>query len=129
MKLSQKQQIVEYAKAHPGGFTAAALVAHTGIKANQVARKLWELKKKKILAHNPKKHTYTLIGQNDKTIKVTAPPKDNKIKQERENAALTMLDNMLKEVQETEEKYQDALAIIRYLENKLYVVIQRDARI
>lgn len=126
MKLSHKQQILEHAKAHPEGFKAADL-AYTGMKPPQIARKLWELKKKKILTHNIKKHTYSLNTFNETPKKQVAPKTQAKpATRERDNQTLQMIDNMLKEVIETEEKYQDALAIIRYLENKLYIAIQRE---
>lgn len=124
MKLSQKQQIIEHAKAHPEGFKAADL-AYTGIKPNQIARKLWEMKKKKILTHNTKKHTYSLTVVNK--TKPTQPK--TQAKPTRETDYYRRLFDSLSDMHEKlEAKHEDALAIIRYLENKLLIAIQHDAR-
>lgn len=128
MKLSQKQQIIEHAKAHPEGFKAVDL-AYTGMKPNHIARKLWEMKKKKILTHNMKKHTYSLNTFNKTPTPKAKTKVDYKSVDPRDDAvAAKILDGMLKEQIEVTEKYQDALAIIRYLENKLLIAIQHDAR-
>lgn len=128
MKLSHKQQILAHAKSRPEGFKAADL-AYTGMKPPQIARKLWELKNKKILTHNKKKHTYSLNTFNKTPTPKVKAKVDYKSVDPRDDAvAAKILDGMLKEQIEVTEKYQDALAIIRYLENKLLIAIQHDAR-
>lgn len=136
MKQSTTQRILEVAKKHPNGFTATDVRAVIKGKPERIYVALSTLKKKGVLEHNSEMGRYML-----KSVPVTVPKPDKKrfdslmemvreenIKIEREDAAAKMLDNMLKEVQETEEKYQDALAIIRYLESKLVTAIQHDAR-
>lgn len=140
MKQSTTQRIIEIAKKHPNGFTATDVRAVIKGKPERIYVALSTLKKKGVVEHDSEMGRYKL-----KSVQVTAPTPEKKgkgfenlmsmvreenlkIKQEREEAAAKMLDNMLKEVQETSEKYQDALAIIRYLESKLVTAIQHDAR-
>lgn len=144
MKLTKKQIIANYAEQHPEGFTPKQMMAATKIKDKNIWVTLSEMKKEGLLSHDPKTRLYKA-----KTAQVSVPMAswdgenagkpitkeqlkqlvaEANIKIDREEQATRMLDNMLKEVQETEEKYQDALAVIRYLESKLLTAIQHDAR-
>ena len=145
--MSTTKKVIAFARTKPEGFKAAEVRAVIKGDPKRLYVALSTLKKKGALTHDAATGVYKLGESmvNSKTVQVTAPTPEKKskgfenlmsmvreenlkIKKEREDAALTMLDNMLKEVQETSEKYQDALAIIRYLESKLITAIQHDAR-
>ena len=126
MKLTKKQRIINYAKQNPNGFTPKQLLADANIKDKNIWVTLSGMKKAGVLVHDPKTSTYRLATPEPTSQKKVLKP-FNKKQQPAFDPAI-MLDNILNQVQQTEEKYQDALAIIRYLEGKLYTVIQRDAR-
>lgn len=155
MKLTKKQRIVNYAMQNPNGFTPKQLLADTNIKDKNIWVALSQMKKAGVLVHDPKTSTYRLadgqvkkapmaswdgenagkpitkqklkyiLNQNSKTVQVTAPKKP--VTQELDYYR-RLLDALSNTHEQLEQKHEDALAIIRYLENKLYTVIQRDAR-
>lgn len=125
MKKSVGSKILAFAKERGGWFSATDVRQAIKAKPERIYVELSVLKKKGLLNHDAAARKY-ILNQNSKTVQVTAPTAAQpKPKQPAFDPAI-MLDNILKQVQQTEEKYEDALAIIRYLENKLYVAIQRD---
>lgn len=135
MKLTKKQRILNYAKQNPNGFTPKQLLADTSIKDKNIWVTLSQMKKAGVLAHDLKTSTYRLAtSQNVEVLKPF-----NKKKLSRVDAISEAQADMVGELagemfklrercDQLDEQYTDALAIIRYLEGKLYTVIQRDAR-
>jgi len=132
-KVSTVNKILAFARNHGGWFTAShvAYLAKGKSKSN-VYVALAALKKAGKLAHNPDTKQY-LLNQNSKTVTVTAPEKP-KLDPARENDAKTIQylieeqNRLHSELAATDEKYDDALAVIRYLEDKLIKTIQYTAR-
>jgi hypothetical protein len=91
---------------------------------------LGKLKKQGILKHNAKKKVYTFVPYPG-----TQPlPEKPKLDPARENDAKTIQylieeqNRLHSELAATDEKYDDALAVIRYLEDKLIKTIQYTAK-
>lgn len=148
MKLTKKQRIANYAKQNPNGFTPKQLLADTKIKDKNIWVTLSQMKKAGVLAHDPKTKTYRLIEK--KAIFASWDEKNEGksiTKQDLKHVIDTLAEstftnkimgdyadmtgdfvNLAEKYERISEQYTDALAIIRYLENKLYTVIQRDAR-
>lgn len=140
MKLTKKQRIVNYAMQNPNGFTPKQLLADTNIKDKNIWVALSQMKKAGVLVHDPKTSTYRLANPAptpQKKLKDMIDQWDAEITAEEESAFSKKimgdyadmtgdLVNLAEEYKRVAEQYTDALAVIRYLEGKLYVAIQRD---
>lgn len=104
-------------------------------KPNYISSALWNLKKAGTVNHNIDNGEYTLTSVNktqEQAVPIKAAPKvdDRRLKEAlaeahiwRENAqSKTMIADKLNV------QYEDALAVIRYLEDKLFKAIQSNAR-
>lgn len=158
MKLTKKQRIINYAKQNPNGFTPKQLLADTKIKDKNIWVTLSGMKKAGVLVHDPKTSTYRLADGQVKKAPMASWDGENAGKPITKQKLKDMLDlwnaeiaaeeesafskkimgdyadmtgdlvNLAEKYERVVEQYTDALAIIRYLEGKLYTVIQRDAR-
>lgn len=127
MKVTKKQRIVAYAKQHPEGFSPKQLMNDTNIRDKNVWVLLAQLKKAKVLAHDPKTHTYKLLNEFNKSANTAL---DRARKNDKDTIA-HLIDQMVDVAEQRKaisEKYEDALTIIRYLENKLVTSIQYATR-
>ena len=133
MKLSTSGKILAFAKQHPDGFFAQD-VRDMARRRQAVYVALSNLKKKGLLTRDATGR-YTL-NQNDQTVTITAPHKPEKAKLDpaRKSDVETiswLVDqnvDLHNEVQSLKEQRDDALTIIRYLEDKLIRVIQYTAQ-
>jgi hypothetical protein len=148
-KSSTGYKILAFARAMDGWFTAADVVyAAKGKSKSNIYVALSALKKAGKLVHDPGTKSYRL-NENSKTITVTAPkaptlappnppkhPKPEKppLDPARKNDVQTiswLVDQnteLNQKVQKLEEQYEDALSVIRYLEDKLIRTIQYTAQ-
>lgn len=136
MKQSVRQQVLTFAKSKTGewfkplDFTSL----HPGIPPAQVHVVLSILKKRGVLKHNAAKKSYMLAGDEAKPTKEKLDPRrkndidtiDRLI--EEQNVLFSRIREAKAEVLEMNEKYDDALAVIRYLEDKLIRTIQYTAQ-
>ena len=114
--------VMQIAEAHPEGFTPAdvrEIVPKS--RAKQISTVLFQMRKKGILHRGVDTGVYTLTPVNTSVAK--AEPTQNKPVSTREVEAELMLRN-----QELFHKLEDALAIIRYLEDKVFKAIQFNAQ-
>lgn len=127
MKVTKKQRIVAYAKQHPEGFSPKQLMNDTNIRDKNVWVLLAQLKKAKVLAHDPKTHTYKLLNEFNKPAK---PKLDPARKSDRDTIGylVDQTVDLARARDDALEKYGDALAVIRYLEDKLIKTIQYTAQ-
>lgn len=137
-KITVRQQVMRFADKHPEGFTAAQAREAIKVTAKRLYVVLWQMKKAGVLTHDEAAHTYALTGVNKKKVAPEVPPpmvpmpepqKPIVIKDTKEVSSLRFQVSQLKKYnEEVEERYNDALAIVRYLEDKLFRAIQHDAR-
>jgi DNA-binding HxlR family transcriptional regulator len=148
---SVSQQIVSVLKKSGTLRLADIRIALPDIKTNYISSSLWNLKKAGTVNHNIDSGEYTLTSVN-KTQEQAAPKEkpshseavkegmaktisklnmqiaDYKKTLDRADTVYEELSNRYKVLQSTHSQVQevhvDALAVIRYLENKLYVVIK-----
>ena len=141
-KVSNVKRVIDFAKNSPNGFTVEDVKQQVkGVVPNSLYSLLWKLKKSGFLTHDPETHKYMVADAS--AIKLTAVNKTAKPKKhvigavplppkgsdEREIRELGYRVHGLKnQVTRIEGQYIDALAIIRYLEDKLFKAIQHDAR-
>jgi len=127
VKLTKIQKITNYAKNHPEGFSPKQLMEDTKIKDKNIWVTLSKMKKQGLLKHNTKTRKYKLLNTFNKPGKVKLDPA-------RENDVQTisyLVDqtvDLATARDEANKKYEDALAIIRYLEHKLITSIQYATR-
>lgn len=113
--------IMKIAEAYPDGFTPADVrTVVPKRRAKQISPVLSQMRKRGVLHRGVDTGVYTLTGVNKPEVEPEEKPVQNKPVPTREVEAELMLRN-----QELFHKLEDALAVIRYLENKLYVVIQQ----
>lgn len=142
MKVSNKQRVIQIAKNFPNGFTTKDVKEQIrGIPPATMYALLWTMKKAGILNYNGETNVYTAGDLSTPVYKSaktktkaktrlqgpsTVPPKGS---YEREISNLTFqVQQQKKFAEELNIKYEDALAIIRYLEDKLFKAIQYNAR-
>ena len=132
---SVSQQIVGVLKKSGTLRLADIRKALPDVKSNYISTALWNLKKANVVSHNADSAEYTLTSVNktqEQAAPIKAAPKvdDRRLKEAlaeahiwRENAqSKTMIADKLNV------QYEDALAVIRYLEDKLFKAIQSNAR-
>lgn len=133
-KLSARSQLVNFAKKHPEGFTVAQARQHVKGTPSRISVLLWQLKKDGELKHDPKTGIYVLTDVNKpaETTNEVDEVKDLKNMLTRADSSYADLAGQLvaakTENKKVKEHYEDALAIIRYLEDKLFKAIQYNAR-
>lgn len=137
-------KVIELAKNSPDGFTVKDVKKQIkGVIPNSLYALMWKLKRDKILSHDKMTGKYTLVG-DPSAIKSTRVYKSKKPKTRLQSAetALPSKGSYEREIRELghkvhalkthvmrlEGQHHDALAIIRYLEDKLFKAIQFDAR-
>lgn len=140
-KASNISRVMEIANTFPDGFTTTDVREKIkGINLSSMHALMWNLKKKGILSHDKESGVYKLVNAPtanvstgvDKKKKLGRPrkaqaaaqtPDLNQYTRQSVNEAALMIRN-----NELNHKLEDALAIIRYLEDKLFKAIQFDAR-
>jgi hypothetical protein len=137
-KVSNVKRVMEIANTYPDGFTTVDVRKQIkGINLSSMHALLWTLKNKGVLTHDKVSGVYKLA-----TAPAPAPAADvstpvNKKRlqssgdavYEREIRNLTFRVRQLNEhTKNLQTQIDDALAIIRYLEDKLFKAIQFDAR-
>lgn len=123
MKLTKIQKITNYAKNHPEGFSPKQLMEDTKLKDKNIWVTLSKMKKQGLLKHDTKTRKYKLLNTFNKPGKVKfEPARDGDIKTI-EYLSKELLDHAEK-YKRLHDQYVDALAIIRYLENKLFILIR-----
>lgn len=147
-KISNVQKVRAVAKKHLGGFTTKDVhKALPNIKPADASVILWKLKREGFLEHDRDAGVYKWTGKPDAaapTADVSTPvdKKRRYVRKQRVQAAETVdasrqqsqqqLANELIYTQTSlksmTQRYEDALAIVRYLEDKLFRAIQLDAR-
>ena len=138
-KQSVRQQVLNFANKHPDGFTAADVRKAIKADPKRLYVVLWQMKKSGELKHNDSTHIYSLsslTGVNKKPVVVKPEPPSTKpdyeimLKKADESYAdlAARLQDERQRRTKTEERYNDALAIVRYLEDKLFKAIQYDVR-
>lgn len=122
-KPSFSEQILEVANRFPNGFTIED-IQHTKKQERSVRRAFQALVDSGKLNHDAYLESYSL-PKNSETVRVTAPWRDD---QEslgwNDESKTNLIDDLHSRLDTMEEKYQDALAVVRYLENKLITAIQ-----
>jgi hypothetical protein len=154
-KKSLIQQIINAATINPNGVTAAQIKNAVPNTKNAVSVALWKLKRYGVLTHDPKTGVYKLTDVNKSVAPDVTPaaPAPAPAKPKAKTITTVTSDKSIKEYQATlkradesyadlaarmmnlrkdfdglRERHEDALAIIRYLEDKMFKVIQFDAR-
>lgn len=141
-KLSHVERVMQLAQKKPDGFTIAE--AHAACKdagKNTVSAMMWGLKKKGVMLHDKANHVYKLAPDRLTPVNKDAPqPGTDEARAEWKeqlssatmqaaSASVQKVTNsynvLMQRYNTLQEQHQDALAIIRYLENKLYIVIQQ----
>lgn len=129
-KQSVREQIVKFANTQTDGFLAREVLNAIKAPAKQVTSALWLLKKNGVLAHDKANHRYKLTGVN-KAPALAADTVPISILNKAHSAYADLVGELQSErekVSKAKEQYEDALAIIRYLEDKLFRAIRHDAR-
>lgn len=129
MKLTKKQRILNFAKQHPEGFTPKQLLDGTKIKDKNIWVALAQMKKAGVLSHDPKTRLYKAADGSKVSKSVIKAVNDAVNAQtSRDVDTIAYLSNQIidsnNKYKELSERHNDALAIIRYLENKLLIAIQ-----
>lgn len=147
--MNTRQAILQYAAEHPEGFKSGDLSEVVKGKTSRKSVMLWQLKKDGALSHDKDTGVYKLIGDLSTAVNKTSKPAKkakrvvhrttpsesvtalkDRVKAA-EAAAARLLETsqtLYKENKLLREQLTDALAIIRYLEDKLFKAIQHDAR-
>jgi hypothetical protein len=131
MKLSTSSKILAFAKQHPDGFFAQD-VRDMARRRQAVYVALSNLKKKELLTRDATGR-YKL-NQNDQAVAAPPKPEKPKLDPARKSDVETiswLVDqnvDLNNEVQSLKEQRDDALTIIRYLEDKLIRTIQYTAQ-
>jgi len=128
--MSLQNEIMDYLKNFPEGVKVASI--HAAIKRSppQVTSTLWKMKKLGKVSHSKETHLYKLLTDVNKTKQAEPKVNDRRLQD-----ALAQADIWREEAQsktmlaeKLNVRYEDALAVIRYLEDKLFKVIQSNAR-
>lgn len=105
------------------------------IKTSRMSVVLWQLKKAGVITHNMKTGIYTLTGVNNSAETVEAPKvapavrdKQLHIAQRDAKYYKELADSRLELATKLNVQYEDALSVIRYLEDKLFKAIQLNTR-
>jgi hypothetical protein len=117
---------MDYLKNFPEGVKVASIHAAIKRPPPQVTSTLWKMKKLGKVSHNKDTHLYKLLTDVNKTKQAEPKVNDRRLQD-----ALAQADIWREEAQsktmlaeKLNVRYEDALAVIRYLENKLYLLIK-----
>lgn len=128
-KATISDQILAVANKYPNGFMAEDVLC-TPKQKPSVARALKDLVDKGVLKHNPTLGDYS-INKNSETVvyKSERQPVNGKSAEDRDAETIAFLAQQTivngEKYKTLHEQYTDALAIIRYLEGKVFVLLQR----
>lgn len=153
---SVMQQIKEYITTHPQFTSKEVREAHPNIPPNQISTALWKLVMNKTLSKiGEGQYAAVLTDVNKSELPVPAPTKKTTkkkkpkpsakksvvvaadLEQELQEASQQVIfwrkeaqdtKKLMHELRKADERLNDAVAIIRYLEEKLVIAIQHDAR-
>lgn len=124
--MSLQNEIMDYLKNFPEGVKVASIHAAIKRPPPQVTSTLWKMKKLGKVSHNKDTHLYKLLTDVNKTKQAEPKVNDRRLQD-----ALAQADIWREEAQsktmlaeKLNVRYEDALAVIRYLENKLYLLIK-----
>ena len=124
--MSLQTEIMDYLKNFPEGVKVASIHAAIKRPPPQVTSTLWKMKKLGKVSHNKDTHLYKLLTDVNKTKQAEPKVNDRRLQD-----ALAQADIWREEAQsktmlaeKLNVRYEDALAVIRYLENKLYLLIK-----
>lgn len=128
-----RTRLINFANKHPEGFTVAQ--AREGLKStsSRCSVLLWKMKKDGELTHDAKTKQYKLTGVNKAPAVPAAEPKPItfpvRTAADREIRDLKFqVGQMRTELERMDREQANAVAVIRYLEDKLFKAIQHDAR-
>jgi hypothetical protein len=138
-QVTYKQRVIDLAKKNPAGITTKDVKREVkGITPTTMYALLWTMKKAGILVHDREANVYKLAGVLTAVNKSPEPeakpepkatPLPPKGSYEREIRELTFRVSQLNaHITTQHNQLTDALAVIRYLEGKLFKAIQFDAR-
>lgn len=133
-KLTVRQQVMRFAGKHPEGFTAAQAREVIKTDSKRLYVVLWQMKKAGVLKHDEAAHTYALTGVNKETKPVfVQPPEAQQIKYASKHELeaerwRSSYEELSARATKLNVQYEDALAVVRYLEDKLFKAIQHDVR-
>ena len=138
-RLSNSEHVINLAKNSPDGFTVEDVKKRVkGILPNSLYALMWKLKRDRWLNHDKVTGKYVLASDIERLSPKSTPvnktekkpePLPAKGSYEREIRELTYKVQQLKDyAAQKERQVDDALSIIRYLEDKLFKAIQFDAR-
>lgn len=126
-QVSYKQRVIELAKKNPAGITTKDVKREVkGIAPTTMYALLWTMKKAGTLVHDREANVYTLANISTpvyKSAETEAKPEPRNKEVGRTEEAALMLRN-----QELRHQLENATAVIRYLEDKLFKAIQFGAR-
>lgn len=146
MKKSVRQEITEYLTNFPDGVQISSITMAVKRPAQQITTALWFMKRKGTVTHDPDTHIYKLTPVNKseqpavevqpakakpkaKAKKRTYTMTDRVVVAERDNRYLKeRVEDLTARMSKLNVQYEDALAIVRYLEEKLFKAIQFNAR-
>jgi hypothetical protein len=139
--MSLQNDVIAYLRNFPEGVKLASIRDAIKRPAAQITTTLWKMKKAGIVAHDKATHEYKLLTHVNKTQdavikedtaktigKLLVEITEYKKTLDRADATYDALASKHRVLEtahtQLKEKYDDALAIVRYLENKLYLVIK-----
>ena len=124
--MSLQNEIMDYLKNFPEGVKVASI--HGAIKRppQQVTSTLWKMKKLGKVSHNKDTHLYKLLTDVNKTKQAEPKVNDRRLQDALAQADIWREEPQSKTMlaEKLNVRYEDALAVIRYLENKLYLLIK-----
>lgn len=128
------QQIVDMLEKNGTVKLADIRGALPNVKVSYISTALWNLKKIGVVNHDPASGEYTLTSVN-KTKKPAPTKAEPKVNDRRLQDAMYEANRWREEAQsktmiaeKLNVRYEDALAVVRYLEDKLFKLIQFNAR-
>jgi hypothetical protein len=128
--MSLQNEIIDYLKNFPEGVKVASIRGAIKRPAPQITSTLWKMKKLGKVSHSKDTHVYKLLTDVNKTKQAEPKVNDRRLQDALAQAAIwreeAQSKNMLAE--KLNARYEDALAVIRYLEDKLFKAIQINAR-
>ena len=106
------------------------------IKTSRMSVVLWQLKKAGVITHNLKTGFYSLTPVNKKEAEPVEEPKVAPVVKEKQlhiaqrdaKYYKELADMRMEVITRIKQEHEDALSVIRYLEDKLFKAIQFDAR-
>jgi hypothetical protein len=128
-QVTYKQRVIDLAKKNPAGITTKDVKREVkGITPTTMYALLWTMKKAGILVHDREANLYKLAGVLTAVNKSPEPEPQPEPEPLNKNVARTEEAALMIRNQELRHQLEDATAIIRYLEEKLFKAIQFNAR-